>query len=484
MAAREGDAAPRSSADDRPPVCDKAPRRRDPLPRAVRPVIAGILVSTLGDGMAFSFLLVYLHAVRGFSLTASGLSMATIGATALVANPPSGALVDRFGPRAVLRGALVVSAVGWAGYAFVTRPEHALAAGVVAGTGRALFWPSQAGLLAALAPEHLLHRVYSVQYMTVNLGMGAGSVIAGAVVVAAGARAYTILFLAQAASFVLYLSALRFTRPATAVARPARSEPGYARVVRDRLFLRLLALSFLFWLLGLGAAELTGIYATTYVHLDEAAVGIFFGVNAVTIIVAQLPVARFVEGRSRMRCQALMGAVWALAWTIVWAAGTRLSGAASAAGIAAGMSLVGLGECIYASTQTALVVALAPPEVRGRYLAAAAVPMQLALVAGPGLGGFVLAVAGSGTWLGAAAIAAIASVAALRLERRLPPAARTTPVTAISAGPAPSGLPMRARDNSERRLGSSTRGARLPLESADEGGVGDVHPPRASERAG
>jgi MFS family permease len=74
-----------------------------------------------------------------------------------------------------------------------------------------------------------------------------------------------------------------------------------------------------------------------------------------------------------------------------------------------------------------LVSDLAPEELRGRYMAASGFSWQLGFIAGPVLGGAVLAANRHALWPLAALVLLAAAVAALRLDATLPPGARRTP---------------------------------------------------------
>jgi len=74
-----------------------------------------------------------------------------------------------------------------------------------------------------------------------------------------------------------------------------------------------------------------------------------------------------------------------------------------------------------------LVADLAPPELRGRYMAAMGLAWWLGLALAPTLGAQLLAVSAPAVMLASAAIALAAGWSALSLEQELPPAARLTP---------------------------------------------------------
>ena len=105
-----------------------------------------------GNGLAFPFLLIYLHNVRGFSLPMVGLIAATSAAAGIVTVPIAGIVVDRFGGKRTLIVSLVVLAIGFGGYALVREPWQAFLFAAVGGIGNGAFWLSQSALITARRP--------------------------------------------------------------------------------------------------------------------------------------------------------------------------------------------------------------------------------------------------------------------------------------------------------------------------------------------
>ena len=60
--------------------------------------------------------------------------------------------------------------------------------------------------------------------------------------------------------------------------------------------------------------------------LSERQIGAIFFFNTLAIVLAQLPISRWIEGRRRMRALALMPLLWAVAWLLVDAGGYWLDG--------------------------------------------------------------------------------------------------------------------------------------------------------------
>ena len=389
---------------------------------------AGGLVNAFGNGITFPFVAIYLHNVRGFSLGTAGLVLATNGVFSLLASPVAGWLSDRFGGRFTLAGALVLMATGVASFPLVREEWHAFVAMAVVGAGNGSFWPSQSTLLAGLAPEARRHAAYALQRVSRNLGIGLGGLTGGLIATTSDPTSFTILFLVDAATFLGFIAVLPFVPdpelpPVEEGVRPGR----YRDVLGDRLLLGIVGLNIVFVSAGYAQIELLPAFAKNEAHVSERGIGVIFLVNTLVIVFAQLPIARALEGRRRMPALALMTVLWAAAWMIVLVGGATLEALAAASVFALAGLLFGLGESFQGPTQGALVADLAPPRLRGRYMALSTISWEIGFVIGPAIGGYVLDREPLALWPLAAGVCLLAGVGSLALERSIPPRLRLTP---------------------------------------------------------
>lgn len=404
-------------------------RSLDPrLPRSVWILNAGGLLNALGTGIAYPFVVIYLHNVRGFSLAISGLILAASGAAGILFGPLIGIVIDKIGGRLTLAAALCLQAIGWGSLALVREPWHAVLAAVVAGIGNAGFWPSQSSLLAGLTPQARRHGAFALQRVTRNLGIGLGGLAGGLIATTSNPSTFTVLFVADAVTFLVFVGMLALVpEPEAAVAEPGVPRGGYLDVLRNRVFLGIVGLNVVFVTAGYAQLELLPVFAKNEADVSERAIGVIFFLNTVIVAVAQLPVAKLLEGRSRMRSLAVMCVLWAGAWLVVFAGGASLEAFAAAAVFAFAGILFGLGECFQGPVQGALVADLAPPRLRGRYMAVSTNSWDLGFLLGPAIGGVVLALQPLALWPLAAVACLAAGAGALSLEKRLPRALRFTP---------------------------------------------------------
>jgi len=335
------------------------------LPREVYVLQAGGLLNAFGNGVVLPFLFIYLHNVRGISLGVAGLAAATQSAAALA-------------------------------------------------------------LLAGLTPPARRSPAYALQRLTMNLGAAVGGLTAGLVASVAHPSTFTILFVVNCATFVAY--ALVLLRVRTPELHPERAGGSWRAVARNRTFLAYTALNAAFMASAISLMiELLPAFGKNVTHVSEREVGAIFALDAVGIVLFQLPVAKLVEGRRRMRGLALMGVVWAASLLAVWAAGAWTTETVAFAVLAGAMLVFAIGECLHGAIHAPLAVDLAPPNLVGRYLALSSLSWQVGWIVGPAAGGFALQHAPLLLWPVAAAVNVGCAAGALTLERRLPDRVRLTP---------------------------------------------------------
>ena len=79
----------------------------------LRRLIGAIALSAIGNGLVLPFFVVYLHSVRGFSISQAGLLLSWMGLSQILFSPLVGTAVDKFGAVVMLRISLVLGALGF-----------------------------------------------------------------------------------------------------------------------------------------------------------------------------------------------------------------------------------------------------------------------------------------------------------------------------------------------------------------------------------
>jgi MFS family permease len=413
-------------------------RSLDPrLPHDVYVLEVGALVNAFGNGVVLPFLLIYLHNVRGIPFGLAGSAAAVQSAAALASSFLGGTLSDRIGPKRVLLGALVVMTVAFALMPLIRTAGEAFAVYTLWGVGSGSFWPSQSALLAGLTPPARRAPAYALQRLAMNVGVALGGVVAGLIASVARPGTFTVLFAIDCVTFVGYMVVLARVRAPDL--HEGHLGGNWRGVFRDRVFTAYTLLNAAFMTAAISlVVELLPAFGKNIAHISEREVGIVFALDAVGVVVFQLPVVKLSEGRRRMRGFALMGALWAASLVAVWAAGEWTRATTAFGILAAAMLVFAVGECLHGAIHAPLSVDLAPSHLTGRYLAAASISWQIGWILGPAAGGFFLQHRPLLLWPIAAGVNLACAAGALALEPRLPAEVRRTPHgEAVPALPAP-----------------------------------------------
>ncbi|MDQ2909591.1 MAG: MFS transporter, partial [Actinomycetota bacterium] len=324
---------------------------------------------------------------------------------------------------------LLLQASAFLMFPLIREPWQAFALLALEGAGTACFWPGQSTLLSRLTPPEDRHSAYALQRISMNLGMGLGGVVGGLIATTSDPSSFTLLFLLDAATFlvfVLVLSAIR-EPPPVEVEEGEEAKTGYRAVLRDHNFVALLGLNVLFVAVGYEVFALLPPFAKNYADVSERWVGMIWLANTLLIVLIQLPVSKALEGRRRMVALALMNVLWAVAALIVLAAGELLTATSAALVFITATMVFGVGETLQGPTQAPLVADLAPEHLRGRYFALGAMSWSAGSILGPAVGGALLGWYPLSVWPIAAAVCVVSTIGCLLLERRLPERVRRTP---------------------------------------------------------
>ncbi len=398
-----------------------------PLTPIARRALLACAFGAFGTGFTLPFLLVYLHTVRGLSLSVTGTVIATIGLAGLALSPVAGTAIDRFGPKRVQ---LVSAAILAGSCLYLTQVEttaEAFLAAVIMGAGQSVNWPSSNALLASVSVPEQRQRLYAIQFTLINLGIGLGGVIGGFLADVSRPATFQLLYVIDAASYVLVAAVLVTLRGAgNAVAKPdgsVGSAGGWRAVLADRTMLWTSALFLIVVIAGYAQVE-SGFpaFATEVSGVSTRVLGLAFAANTSVIVLGQILVQKRLEGRRRTRAIAGFGLVLATSWAMFGLSGL-LDGTTAATLVVASMGVFACGETLWAPTGNALVNDLAPAHLRGRYNALSALMWQVAMAIGPILSGLMLDARLVWQYIALLVAASFAVVAlALYLERRLTPA--------------------------------------------------------------
>ena len=359
------------------------------LPRHVWLLQAGVALNFLGNGLVAPYLIIYLHLDRGMPLPVAALAVGSGGILATVAGLAAGPLIDRFGPRTCVSLAMAANALAYAAYTQVHAPWQAFAVGLAVGIGTGAYGPGVQALLTGIVRPDQRAAALSQQRMSAILGLSLGGLAGGLIVATGSPGSYTAILLLDSATFIGYAALVQLLpNPVTPA---SRTSGDYRLAIRDRNLRLLAAINLV--MVGGGIAPmllLLPAFARTTANVPSAAVGLIYGINTLVILVVQLRITRAVTRLAPRNSLALGAMAWAAAWSLIAATGWLLHGWPAAAVLAAAMTLYAIGECVYTGVVTPTAAAIAPENMRGRYLAVMGFAWQAGFMLGPPAGAAIM----------------------------------------------------------------------------------------------
>jgi MFS family permease len=408
------------------------------LPRQAWFLQAGVVLNFFGNGLVAPYLVIYLHFNRGIPLALAALAIGSGGFLATISGLVVGPLVDRFGPRTCVALAMSANAVAYGAYTKVHATWQAFVVGMAVGIGTGAYGPSVQALLSGFVGPDLRAAALSQQRMSAIIGLSLGG-LAGGVLVAAGIPSvYIVLLLLDSATFLAFAILLTLLPNPRIVHSTASG--GYRLALRDPR-LRLLAMVSLV-MVGAGIAPMLLIlpaFARGIPGVAPGAIGVIYAVNTAVVLMAQLRITHAVGGRSPSRMLAIGATVWTLAWGMIAWTGWQLRGWPAVAALAAALTVYAVGECIYSAVVTPTAASIAPPMLRGRYLAVTGFAWQAGFMVGPPAAGTLASIRPLAFPLAAAAICALLALGLARY--RSDGASTETPPVATGRAQAPTRQP-------------------------------------------
>ncbi|MGW0213072.1 MFS transporter [Micromonospora chokoriensis] len=424
-------------------------RRALPRRPEARRILVGTLLSAIGRGLTLPFLFIYLTDVRGLTDARAGLVIGWYGVVTLALSPLGGTLIDRFGARRVVVPCLLIEAVGTGSLALVNSTGSALLVMTVVAVGSSAIWSGQNTILASLTDDGERQRVFGLNFALLNLGIGIGGMTSGAIVDTTRPGTFQTIYLLDAVTYLMPAIIL-LTLPGVGHRLGSRTgvdEPspgGYLTVLRDRPFRRLVIFGLILTTCGYAQIEVGfAAYAVRVAQVETRVVAWALAANTVMIVLAQLLVIRRIEGRSRTRALAVVGAVFATAWLVLGAAGlvSGENALLAALCVVACSAIFGFGETMLSPVMPAITNALATDELRGRYNAMSSMIFGISGVIGPVTAGPLIGAADGKVWVATVVGGClVASLVALSL-RRLLSADQDGRMTPTSTSPEPTPAP-------------------------------------------
>lgn len=341
----------------------------------------GVFVDRLGTNLIIPFLAIYVAQRFGGQLTQVGVIYTLYAMGGLAGNLLAGALADRFGRRFTLLVGMICAATARVGMGLATDFTGLYVAAAFAGFFGNVDWPAHLAMLADLLGPEKRADGYGIQRVVINLTYALSPLAGGLLAPLTG---YLLLFVLDAVTsyfvaLVVY-SKLPETRPARRRGAPAenfaQTLAGYKRVLQDRTFTIFLLISILTVIVFMQMNTTLSVFLVKFRQMPESFYGALVMLNAVMVVLLQIPITRWVAKRS-------------LLWRMIGGTALYLVGfgsyglAPSVPLFVIAMALITGGEMLVMPTSQAVTAQLAPEDMRARYAAAERFNWIIAQSVGP-----------------------------------------------------------------------------------------------------
>ncbi len=419
--------------------------------RGRRGLVTAILIDNLGSGIFLPFAVIYAVVVAHIPVATTGLVLSLCAACALPTAPIAGVLVDLLGAQRLVIAAQFMQALGFAGYPFITTPVALFACGFAVAVGSQAYFAANGAFVAQLAPPDQRARWFAFLGACRSAGLGVGAPLSGLALLIFPGDGYRLLAGANALSFLVAAALIaRVTLPSMSrsgaspapiissesmrsgddrwlrrVLHAARDFGGYRPVLRDGPFLGFTATNVAFSLIVLAFSIALPLYIIGPLRLPIWAPGALFGLNTALIVVAQTPVARWIERYRRTRALAFSAGLFAIALLLLAGLSDLPHGAAdihdwTLLALVIALLIYTAAVLVMAPLKNALIVDAAPDALRGRYLAFYHLSWSAASTIGPATLTALFALGSGWMWLALAGVALSALLALCRLDSALP----------------------------------------------------------------
>ena len=351
----------------------------------------GLLLNSLGSGLTLPLLIVYLHQMRGLTVLTASLVLAWMSIFGLVATGPVGALTDRFGPKPVLIFGLVIQTLATFSWATVHNSSQAYLVGGLSAIGQSATWAPQATMLTRMVKPDEMQKIFGIQFMILNLGLGLGGLTSALIVDTKNITSFVHLYALDAFSYFASL-VIVICLPNYLAAQKDGEKPqgGYRDLIADRTLVYYFFASLIMLICGYGSLDAGMAPALTiFAHQDVKVLGPIWAVNTGVIVIGQLYFIKRIEGRSRSRMLQVVALLWAVSWLFIIFA-VKAPGLWPAVIAAISSAIFACGEMIWSPVGPSILNDLAPEHLRGRYNAVTSLSWVISGSIGPAFSGLML----------------------------------------------------------------------------------------------
>jgi MFS family permease len=377
-------------------------------------LVGASFIDAVGGTILYPFFALYITHRFGVGMTEAGLLFSIFAASGFAGNILGGALTDRFGRKGIVLFGLVFSALSSLTMGFVGRLSTFYALAVIVGLLGSIAGPARGAMVADLLPEHQRAEGFGILRVVGNLAWIVGPTIGGLL----ASRSYLVLFILDAVASLITAAILFRMLPET---RPearqtanresvGRTFAGYFHVTADGTFMAFVLLTGLMNLVYLQVYSTLSVFLRDVHSISTQGYGSLMSASGLLVVLTQFWVTRRIRPYPPMVMMAVGAALYVIGFSAFGLVTTYPA-------FLAAMLITAVGEMIVIPVSSALVVRLAPAEMRGRYIAVSGLSWDIPSTIGPPAAGLILDNYNPNlVWYAGGALALVASLGFLFLH--------------------------------------------------------------------
>lgn len=392
-------------------------------------LLAAVSINSFGAGMFFPFALLYYQAATSLSVGTIGLALTCATLISLSIGPITGTLVDRYGARRLVVYSQCIEATGFVMYLAVASPISLFAAALIATSGTRMFYASFSALVAESNSGAERDRWYGLVGVTQSVGSSLSGFLASIVIGSIGLVGFRGVIVFNVCCLLASALLIQGQHHHAVAMLKGETSSSYRVVLRDRVFLKIVACNGLFVLCSMLIGIAFAVYATEALHAPLWSVGVAGIIQTGLVVGVQTKVIERVASFRRTRVMLWAGLVWINA-CLLFALAVVVPHRYIVPYIIVAAVTFTIAQILYLPASRSLAAGLGPTAVRGRYIAVYELSWGMAAAAGPAIFGLTYELAPPIPWLTMSVVVLVAMAILVSGEKGIP-MSRNRPTAAL-----------------------------------------------------
>jgi MFS family permease len=348
------------------------------MPVPVWLLLAGTVINRFGSFVVV-FLALYITR-HGYTAAEAGMAVSAYGVGGLFAAITGGYLTDRIGRRRTIALSMFSAAIVMIALSQTTALPRIIILAALAGLTSELYRPASAAYLTDLTRPGERLTAFALYRLAINLGSAAGPAVGGFI----AERSFTILFVGDGLTSLIFGILALGVLPSTRHTREGRTEEGgrIRDILSDGRFMIFLSAAVLAAFVYFQAYSTFPVQVSNY-GFPSRTYGMLIGLNGLIVLLFEIPLTAFTRRFDPRRVMAIGAVLFGAGFGMIGISGSLPL-------LVTAIAVLTLGEIAHAPIAGAFVADLSPKHMRGRYMGAFHLAYGVGIVFGPVVGAAVL----------------------------------------------------------------------------------------------